>query len=99
MPKHESQAVPREVRQAVDEVTREILRVLADAGVDINQKNTKGNRKSFMEVLKHEGIELERTLVGDKPGQSGTRILKNGIQIGFVPALGVVAKDGKKVIV
>ena len=99
MPKHHTQVVPREVVEAVDEVTRALLKILADAGIDITAKNTKDNRAEFMKMLKAEGIEIERTLAGNRPDQSGTRVLKNGILIGFIPALGVVAKDGKKVIV
>ena len=99
MSKHHTQVIPRKVNQAVDEATRALLDILAKAGIDITAKNTKGNRAAFMAALKAEGIEFERTLAADRPDQSGTRVLKNGIVIGFIPALGVVAEDGKKVII
>lgn len=98
MPKHHTQVIPREVRQAIDEATKEILAILHSAGVDISAANNPANRAKFMATLAAEGIEIEKVLVGDRSQVSGTRVLKGGLVIGFVPAVGVIG-GGKKIIV
>ena len=99
MAKHHTQAVPRRVGEAIDLVSREMLRILANAGINISAKDSKENRAKFLEVLKAEGIEIQKVLHPDRRAMSGVTILKNGVQIGFIPVLGVTAEDGKKVFV